>query len=39
MVGEVFFPEPRGELGDPLGGMYAHALEHVHQIAVGIDVM
>ena len=37
--GEVFFPQPRRELGDAGSGVLGDALEHIDEVGVGIDAV
>ena len=36
---EVLFPQPRRELGDAAGGMFADSLQHIDEISVGINAV
>ncbi len=37
IVGEMLFPEPRRQFGNPSGGVFPDALEHIDEIRVRID--
>jgi len=39
IVGEVLFPQARGELGYVFGGVCTNPLEHVYEVIVGIDAL
>jgi len=39
VVGESRLPQPGSELGDPRGGMLAHALQDIDEIDVRVDAL
>jgi hypothetical protein len=39
IVGEMLFPEPRRQFGNPSGGVFPDALEHIDEIRVRIDAV
>ena len=39
IVGEMLFPEPRRQFGNPSDGVFPDALEHIDEIRVRIDAV